>query len=328
MTRSFLRACLLAAFACALALPLSAQFNGPSVQTGGLLNQYAPLTQDQSLLHPAPRDPQLMQGDQITVKIFGQEDYNPQVRIGTDGNVLLPFIGVVSLDHLTITAAETLIAQRLQQAGMYKSPQVTIQVTDGPNANVTVIGEVHGVVPVVGSRRLLDVLATAGGLTATSSHVVTINRPGALQPIVVDLGTDPAVSPLANVPVFPGDTIVVARTGVIYVMGSFKSQGVIPLAPNTPLTLLEITALSGGPTFPAKYSDLRIIRTVGDRRTVVKLDMKKVLYGKAPDPILQANDIIFLPDSFIKSTLTNGSINSVLSLVSVLFSALALTRSN
>jgi len=328
MIRPSLRASLLAAFACALALPLSAQFNGPSIQTGGRLNQYAPITRDQTLLNPAPRDPQLMQGDQITVKIFGQDDYSPQVRIGTDGNVLLPLIGVVSLDHLPITAAEKLIAQRLEQAGMYKSPQVTIQVTDGPNATVTVIGEVHGVVPVVGSRRLLDVLATAGGFTLTSSHVVTINRPGELQPIVVDLGTDPAVSPMANVPVFPGDTIVVPRTGLIYVMGSFKTQGTVPLASNTPLTLLEVTALSGGPVFQAKYNDLRIIRTVGDQRTVVKLDMKKILYGKAPDPILQANDIVFLPESFWKSTLTNGSLNSILSLTSVLFSALALTRSN
>jgi len=318
--------CCLIVTASVLALPASAQFNGPSIQTGGRLNQYAPLTNDQSLLHPAPRDPQLMQGDQIAVKVFGEEDYAPTVRIGTDGNVLLPLIGIVSLDHLTITAAETLIAKRLEEAGMYKDPQVTLQVTDGPNASVTVVGEVHGVIPVVGSRRLLDVLASAGGLTASSSHVITINRAGDSQPIVVDLGTDPAGSALANVPVFPGDTIVVARTGVIYVLGSFKTQGIVPLSSNTPLTLLEVTALTGGPGFPAKYKDLRIIRTVGDRRTVVKLDLKKVMYGQAPDPILQANDIIFMPESFLKASITNGSINSVLSLVSVLFSTLAFIR--
>ncbi len=325
MTRSALLGCA-AAIVCALALPASAQFNGPSIQTGGRLNQYAPLTNDESLLHPAPRDVQLMQGDQITIKIFGQDDYSPSVRIGTDGNVLLPLIGVVSLDHLTITAAETLIAQRLQQAGMYKDPQVTIQVTDGPNATVTVVGEVHGNVPVVGSRRLLDVLAAAGGLTPSSSHVITINRPGAPQPIVVDLGTDPAGSTLANVPVFPGDTIVVARTGVIYVLGAFKTQGIIPLSSNTPLTLLEVTSLTGGPAFPAKYNDLRIIRTIGDRRTVVKLDLKKVMYGQAPDPILQANDIVFMPENFFKSSIANGSLSTILSLVSVMFSTLAYIR--
>ena len=311
-----------------LTLPMAAQFNGPAIQTGGQLNQPTPITVDPTLLHPNPRDIRLMQGDQIGIKIFGQGDYSPSVQIGTDGNVDLPLIGVISLDHLTVTEAEKLIASRLVEAGMYKDPQVTIDVTAGPNATVTIVGEVHGAIPVVGSRGLLDVLATAGGLTSSSSHVITINRPGTPQPIVVDLGTDPATSKLANVPVFPGDTIVVARTGVVYLLGSFKTSGAIPLNANTPLTLLEVASLGGGPAYVAKLNDLRLIRTVGDHRTVVKIDIKKVMYGKAPDPILQSNDILFLPDSFIKSSTTNGTLSTVLSLISVLFSTFAFIQAD
>ena len=47
MTRPSLLGCSVAAIVFALALPASAQFNGPSIQTGGRLNQYAPLTKDQ-----------------------------------------------------------------------------------------------------------------------------------------------------------------------------------------------------------------------------------------------------------------------------------------
>jgi len=327
MTPSFLLRCSLAAMLFGLAIPVSAQFNGPSIQTGGQLNQPTPLTSDPTLLNPNPRDVRLVLGDQITVRVFGQGDYSPTVRIGTDGNVELPLIGVVSLDHLTITEAERLIAAKLIEAHIYKDPQVTIQVSDGPNGTVTIVGEVHGLVPIVGSRRLLDVLAAAGGFTSSASHVITINRPGTPRPIIVDLGTDPATSTLANVPIFPGDTIVVARTGVVYLLGSFRSQGAIPLTSNTPLTLLEVASLSGGPSFVAKYNDLRLIRTVGDHRTVVTLDMKKIMYGKAPDPILQSNDIIFLPDSFIKSSMTNGTLSTILSLVSVIFSTFAFVNS-
>ena len=326
MKFSSLLRCGLAATLFVLTLPMAAQFNGPSIQTGGQLNQPTPITVDPTLLHPDPRDIQLMQGDQITVKIFAQGDYSPSVRIGTDGNVDLPLIGVVSLDHLTITAAENLIASRLVEAGMYKNPQVTVQVTDGPNATVTVVGELHGAIPVVGSRRLLDVLSTAGGLTQTSSHVITINRPGTPQPIVVDLGTDPATSSRANIPIFPGDTIVVAKIGVVYLLGSFSHVGEIALLSNTPLTLLEVASLGGGPTFVAKYNDLRLIRTVGDHRTVIKIDMKKVMFGKAPDPILQANDILFLPDSFIKSSISNGTLGTTLGLVGFTLSTLSYVR--
>jgi len=326
MTSLTLRSHTFAIILSALALPSFGQFNGPGPKTTGQLNQPSPVTSDQGLLNPVARDPQLTNGDLIDIKIFGQPEYAPPVRIGADGTVLLPLIGVTSLNHLTITAAEKLIEAKLSEAGMYQDPQVTIQVTDGPNATVTVVGEAHGVIPVVGSRRLLDVIAGAGGIPPTASHVITINRPGELQPLVIDLGTNPAQSAFADIPVFPGDTIVVSRIGVVYLLGSFKSQGAVPLNTNTPLTLMEATALGGGLAFDAKYSDLRIIRTVGDQRTVLKLNAMDVMHGKVPDPVLQANDILFMPNSFLKSTLTNGSLNTILSLVSIAFSAFSLTR--
>lgn len=309
-----------------MALQAAAQFNGPAISTTGALNQPTPITSDPSLLNPTPRDPVLVQGDTITIRVFEQSDYSPIVTIGTDGKVMLPLVGVISLDHLTITAAEDLIANRLRGAGIYKDPQVTIQVTEGPSATATVIGEAHGIVPVIGSRRLLDVLALAGGLPSTASHVITINRPGQPEPIVVDLGTDPSRSAVANILIFPGDTIVVARIGSVYLLGAFRSQGLVPLSSSTPLTLMEATALGGGVTFEAKLGDLRLIRTVGNQRTVVKLDIDKVMHGKVPDPILQPNDILYLPNSLIKSSLTNGTFGTLLGIVSLLISTLAYTR--
>lgn len=310
----------LAALICALAIPASAQFNGPGILTGADINKPAPLTTDQALLYPPTHDLQLSPGDLLTIHVYGQVDYSPVVRIGTDGKVVLPLIGIVPLEGLTVSSGEELIARKLEDAGMFRHPQVTLQVTEGPSAVVTIVGETHGVVPIAGSRRLLDVLATAGGLPPTASHVITINRPGLTDPLVIDLGTDPAHSALANVPVFAGDTIIVARVGLVYVIGAFKNPGSIPLVQNTPLTLLEATSLSGGIAFEGKYDDLRLIRTVGNERTVAKLDMKKVLYGKAPDPILQPNDIIFLPNSALKASISNGSIGTLLGVLGLVIS--------
>jgi polysaccharide export outer membrane protein len=304
----------------------SAQFNGPGPSSTGALNQPQTVTVDQALLNPGARDAVLAQGDTLGVRLFNQPEYTPVVTIGVDGKALLPLIGVVALDHLTVTAAEELIASRLRSAGMYKDPQVTITVTAGPGTTTTVIGEAHAVIPISGSRRLLDVLAAAGGLPATASHVITINRPGVPEPIVVDLGTDPSTGAAANIAIFPGDTIVVARVGVIYLLGSFKVSGTLPLTTNTPLTLMQAASLGGGPTLDAKLNDLRLIRTIGNRRIVVKLDMKRVEYGKDPDPLLQPNDILFMPNSFVKTVFTNGELGSFLGLISVLFSTLAYTR--
>jgi len=260
----------------------------------------------------------LSPGDLISVRVFEQADYGPEVRVAADGTVLLPLIGPVQLKGLTISQAEEVLQKRFQDAGIYRNPQVTIQLVEGPNQVATVIGEVHQVVPIIGSRRLLDVLAVAGGLPPTASHVITISRPGLAEPLVVDLGTDPLHSGLANIPIFAGDTIIISRIGVVYMLGAFKSAGTIPLTQYSPLTLMEATTLSGGISFQGKFDDVRLIRTVGDHRTVVKLDIQRILHGKDPDPILQANDIVFIPDSTLKASISNGSLGTLLGIVSLL----------
>ena len=204
-----------------------AQFSGPGPTVQTRLN--GTVTTDRAVLFPPARDPMLSPGDLISIRVFEQPDYTPEVRLSADGTVLLPLIGTVDLNGKTISQAEGFIEQRFIDAQIYRNPQVTIQLVEGPNQVATVIGEVHQVVPIVGSRRLLDVLATAGGLPPTASHVITISRPGVAEPIIVDLGTDPLRSGLANIPIFPGDTIIISRIGVVYMLGAFKTPGVIPL---------------------------------------------------------------------------------------------------
>ena len=153
-----------------------------------------------------------------------------------DGTLQLPLIGVVSVRGLTIDRAENLIAQKLKTAGMYNDPQVTIQIIESTNGVITISGEAHAVVPASSERGLLEVIAAAGGLPITASHTIVIDRPGVEKPIVVDLGNDPLHSKEVNVPLYPGDTVVVSRVGVIYMLGEFKTPGVIPIQQNSPLT--------------------------------------------------------------------------------------------
>lgn len=290
-----------------------AQFSGPATASAPSYNQSLIPTTDPSVLYPAERDVLLTVGDLISIRLYSDSEYTVSVRINNDGTVLLPLIGIVHLEGLSVTKAEQFIAEKLSADGMYANPQVTLQIADGPNAVVTIVGEVHGVIPVIGSRHLLDVLSAAGGLPSTASHVITIDRPGVTEPIVVDLGTDPLHSSLGNIPVFPGDTVVVSRIGIVYIFGAFKgASGTIQLNAYTPLTLLEATALSGGATFDARFSDLRIIRTVGNRRTVAVYNIKNVMNGKVPDPILEPNDIVYLPPVPFKQLLSSGGLGTLL----------------
>jgi polysaccharide biosynthesis/export protein len=271
----------------------------------------------QSMLYPG-EDFQLEPGDLISVRVFMQPDYLVTARIDLDGNLKLPFIGTVNLSGLTVRAAQTLIADRLRVGGYYKNPEVIIQVTDTVNGSVIVTGEVRATVPVATERSLKDVLLTAGGLPASASHTVKIVRPGLREPIIVDLGTDLASSTTANVLVHPHDVIQITRASVVYVLGAFGHQGAVALDQSSPLTLLQLTALSGGATFEGDFKDLRIIRTIGNDRKVVDVDIKKIRDGKADDPVLQANDIIFLPTNAMKATLKSIGAGGVLGIVSIL----------
>ena len=290
-----------------------AQYNGPptSVDRGTVTTT----TNDKSLLFPTTPEPVLAPGDGISIRLFSDPEYTYSGRISQDGTVLLPLIGLTQLQGLTVTHAEEFIAQRLEAAGMYRDPQVTLTLTEGLNAIVTLGGEMHAVVPVVGSRTLYAVLAAGGGLPSNASRTLVILRPGH-EPISVDIGNDPLHSAAGNIPTFPGDTIMVSRIGVVYVSGEFRTPAVVPMNNYGPLTLSQVSAIVGGPVWDASYGKLHIIRTVGDHRTVTTVNIKDILYGKAPDPIMQPNDIVFLPPSPIKSSLSNGSLGSVLGVLS------------
>lgn len=271
------------------------------------------------MLYPG-EDFTLSPGDLISVHLFMEPDYTATVRVGMDGTVHLPFIGNVPVQGLTVATAQALIGERLSAGQFYKNPEVIIQVIDTVNGSVLITGEVHGQVPVTNERSLREVLLTAGGLPATASHTVKIVRPGVAEPIIVELGPDLAASSAANVPVRPHDIIQISRANVVYVLGAFQRQGAIPLDQATPLTLLQCAALSGGINFEGKYDDLRLIRTVGTERKVVEVDIKKIRDGKASDPILQANDIVFLPTNDMKAVLKSLGIGGVLGLVSLVYS--------
>ena len=314
--------CTLAFFIITATFPSAAQFNGPSLTAATPVNAPITPTTDPTILYPADRAIQIGVGDQLVVHLFGFPDFATPERVNLDGSLQVPLIGPVPVIGLTPYQASQAIADRLKTAGMFRDPQVTLQIADSPNQVVTVTGEVHGVIPVVGRRGLFSVLAAAGQYPPAGSHTVIINRPGVDHPIVVDLGSDPSRSERANVPLFAGDTVVVPRVGAIYLLGAFKQQGAIPLQQNTPLTLMQATALGGGTLFEGEYKDLRIIRTVGFERKVVKLDIKKVMRGKEPDPVLQSDDIVFLPSNVYKAALTNGGFAAFTNVASLLLVAL------
>lgn len=112
----------------------------------------------------------------------------------------------------------------------------------------------------------------------------------------------------SNPLVHPGDIVKVTHAGVVYVIGEVRRPGGFALKSNEKISVLQALALSEGLTRTAAKAEARIIRTdqqSGERKET-PIDLGKILAGKAPDPVLDPKDIIFVPNSAAKTTLNRG----------------------
>ncbi|GAA3763262.1 polysaccharide biosynthesis/export family protein [Terriglobus aquaticus] len=292
-----------------------AQFNGPADTAADPVNSPHVLTTDPAILYPARHDNPMHSGDMVHVSIYTVGDYGFTGRVSEEGFLSVPLIDPVQVEGLTIREVQTLLAQRFEAAQIFHNAPVQIEVTESVRSQITLMGDVRGQVSgVAGSRRLFDVLASVGGLQPTTSHVITIDRPGMAQSINVDLGTDPEHSKFANVPVFPGDTIMTGRIGSYYLVGAWKTQGAFPIQNTAPLTLLQAYTIGNGKFLEGKANELHLIRTVGTTRTLTIVKMDKVLKGQEPDPVLQGDDILYLPSNKVLAAIRGGGVNTAIGL--------------
>ena len=291
------------------------QFNGPADSAADPVNTVHVLTTDPAVLYPAKHDVILHGGDQVRLSIYGIPDYSFTGRVSDEGFLTVPLIAPVQIEGLTARQAQALIGQRLEDAEMFRDPSVQLEVLESIKSQITVLGDVRGVITgLAGSRRLFDVLAGVGGLQLTTSHLITIDRPGQAQSINVDLGTDPERSKYANIPIYPGDTIATSRIGNYYLVGAWKNQGSFPLQNTAPLTLLQAYTIGNGKFLEAKSNQLHLIRTTGTTRTLTIIRMDDVLKGKVPDPVLQSDDILYLPSNKVLAAIRSGGVGTAIGL--------------
>ena len=112
----------------------------------------------------------------------------------------------------------------------------------------------------------------------------------------------------SNPLVHPGDIVKVTRAGVVYVIGEVRKPGGFVLKSNEKISVLQALALSEGLTPTASKGAARIISTdqqSGERKET-PINLGKILAGKAPDPFLGPKDIVFVPNSAAKTTMTRG----------------------
>jgi len=238
-------------------------------------------------------------GDLLEVSVYNVPELTSKVRVDNNGDIYLPLVNNVHVAGLTSEQSEKLIEKRLCDEGLVKNPHVTVFVNQAVSQTVSVLGEIvrPGVYPIIGEQRLFDLLSTTGGVTEKAGRSISLthrSQPDA--PITVAISRNLSDHPESNVPIFAGDTIIVQKADVVYVVGDVgRPSGM--LMESGRLTVLQAIALAGGTTRTAKLGAARIIRKGPNGMSETPVQLKKILEAKAPDFPMQADDILYVPTS-------------------------------
>jgi len=309
MTRNSLRSCISSLLALVLCLGAAVAARGqsdttqpPSSQTDNqaVNAQSAPAAQEDI----NPPKITIGPGDQVDVEVFDTPELSGSSRVSQTGEVNIAVLGNIQVAGLTPNQAARKIESELKSRGILIDPHVTVAIAEYASQGATLTGEVKipGVYPTLGSRRLLDMIALAGGVTATAGRVATIvhrNDPEHPHDVIL-VPNNNSLSAQENPVIMPGDTVVIGRAGIIYILGDVGKAGGYLVDNNEHLSLLQTLSLAGGWTRTSAQSKVILIRKVPEGREEIKLDLSHIVRGEQADIKVHNGDILFVPSSIGK----------------------------
>ncbi|MBF2009426.1 MAG: polysaccharide biosynthesis/export family protein [Chlorogloeopsis fritschii C42_A2020_084] len=213
-------------------------------------------------------------GDVISVVVQRFPDLSFQAAINPEGNIIVPLLGTVSLQNLTLEQAQVKIRSLLNR--YLVEPIVTLSLmSQRPDLNFSVAINPEGnvVLPQVGTVSLK-------GLTmAEAQEKIRL----LLDRIVVD--------PVVNL------SLVSARPVQITISGEVFRPGIYPMGSPTP-RVADALLLSGGSTMMADLRQVQVRRHLIDGSVVAQtIDLYTPLQngGTVPNLRLQDGDAIIVP---------------------------------
>jgi polysaccharide export outer membrane protein len=256
-------------------------------------------------------------GDLVSVDVYDTPELSDAYRVDAAGGLSLPFCGKIEVQGLTSAEAAKRIEVALENDQILVRPQVSVDIQQYAGHFVTVLGEVSspGRVLVMAATPLSEILAQAGGLTPIAGTHIKIRRAGGGAGAV---GPEPEEDePYARsdsnrktdaIVIMPGDTVVVPRTGIVYVLGAVYHPGGYVMQEDGQLNAAEALAMSGGTMLTAKTNGLRVIRRGPDGAVEgFELSYDGIAKGSERPLELQAQDIVYVPMSRLKATLTDAT---------------------
>jgi polysaccharide biosynthesis/export protein len=249
-------------------------------------------------------------GDLIQVSVMDTPEMEQQVRVTDDGNVPLAYVGSIHVAGQTPGTAATMIQEALVERKVMRKPQVTVRMMELATQDVSVLGQVRtpGTYSITTPQTILKILSLAGGLGDTADRHVTVKRNKSGEQLKYYVSNDPEQALSDVVMVYPGDTVLVAKAPMIYVMGDVNRPGAYAMTTNDAhITVMQVIAIAGSANKTAVQSHIRLIRTTERGQVEFPVHLDAIQKGKQPDIALQPNDILYVPFSWMRNVAMSSS---------------------
>jgi polysaccharide export outer membrane protein len=153
----------------------------------------------------------------------------------------------------------------------------------------------------LGPHSLYDLLAAAGGPTITEGNSIVITQAGSIStPRTIKVDTPDYSAIQKTTMVFAGDTVVVSRAELVYVVGDVGHPGAFYMQNGAPITILDAVALAQGTTKTSAVSACSIVRKTATGTETIRFNLNKVMQDKEANSALLAGDVVVIPRSGFK----------------------------
>jgi polysaccharide export outer membrane protein len=160
---------------------------------------------------PVAAEYRLGAGDKLRIEVYKDAQLSQAVQIRPDGKITLPLVGELEAINRTPLELRDEIAKALKE--FMTNPVVTVIVVDALSSQVFVTGMVgrSGPVPIYGPTTILQVLATAGGLSEWANKKdVRVLRQTITGPQTIKFNYQDAINgKISPIYLRSGDTVIV-----------------------------------------------------------------------------------------------------------------------
>jgi protein involved in polysaccharide export with SLBB domain len=264
----------------------------------------------------APED-RIHFGDLIEIDVVGSLEYDWQGKVNQEG--FLAELAFAAEPVLALCQSEESLAQKIAAAyGKYlRSPLITVKILDRSDRPIaTLLGAVKtpAAFRIKRAVRLNELVIRAGGIADNASGEIQIYRPAGLSCesdkslagdkaptgdgthlIEVNITDLIAGRAEANPVIHTGDVITVKKSAVIYVTGGVTNPRAI--FARQEMTLSRAIATAGGTLKGADLKKIVIYRRQNGATSIVDADLIKIESKETPDVVLQAFDVIEVPQT-------------------------------